>query len=211
MLVDPGSRERRTVPHGTCIMLSEICHGATMLLKPTCRSPVLVTTSPRRCSFESCVAIPKRGRGLVLLSRGVSGRFMLSMKPRQKPPGCVLPASRNDDSPLACTIVSANKSSYRHSSSNGRSRCGGHLLLRYILTRASDSYQCRRDCERPAVLLFSQWCRSHVVCMREGPRRSKFCTRPVLHELFAPAEPRENTCWPTLSTQSLEVMKSPKG
>jgi hypothetical protein len=113
MLVEPGSRERSTVPHGTCIMLSEICHGATMLLKPTCRSPVLVTTSPRRCSFESCVAIPKRGRGLVLLSRGVSGRFMLSMKPRQKPPGCVLPASRNDDSPLACTIVSATKSSYR--------------------------------------------------------------------------------------------------
>lgn len=112
MLVEPGSRERSTVPHGTCIMLSEICHGATMLLKPTCRSPVLVTTSPRRCSFESCVAIPKRGRGLVLLSRGVSGRFMLSMKPRQKPPGCVLPASRNDDSPLACTIVSATKSSY---------------------------------------------------------------------------------------------------
>jgi len=125
MLVEPGSRERSTVPHGTCIMLSEICHGATMLLKPTCRSPVLVTTSPRRCSFESCVAIPKRGRGLVLLSRGVSGRFMLSMKPRQKPPGCVLPASRNDDSPLASTISVCREA--RAVIGNGRSRCGGHF------------------------------------------------------------------------------------
>ena len=184
MLVEPGSRERSTVPHGTCIMLSEICHGATMLLKPTCRSPVLVTTSPRRCSFESCVAIPKRGRGLVLLSRGVSGRFMLSMKPRQKPPGCVLPASRNDDSPLACTIVSATKSSYRQFLQRTIALWRA-LSSRYILTLASDSHQCSRDCECPAVLLFARWCRVHVLCVCAMPASKQICTRPGLYELFA--------------------------